>query len=233
MFVSCILLAAGKGVRLRAGIPKPLIRLNGCPVIIRCLRAFNQAPSVKEIIVVVNPQNQEAIKQGIRRFHIARIKRFVLGGLQRKDSVANGLKYVNREADLVLIHDAARPFVDKRQLFSVIREARRSKAAILAVPAKNTIKTVVSRWSLVDGHRYQVKKTLDRGELWEVQTPQVFEKKLIQEAYRRYGGTAATDDAMLVEKLGAKVSIVRGSCRNIKITTPEDLVIAEAIAKTL
>ncbi len=242
MFVSCIVLAAGKGARFRSRIPKPLLEVERRPIIIRCLGILSLNPSIKEIIVVANPSNRDGIKDRIHRYHINKVKVVVLGGRERKDSVVCGLEAVSADARFVLIHDAARPFIDKRSVAAVIKEAQKTKAAILAVPVKATIKTVVSRpllggsaslrsWSLADGYKHIVKKTLDRKELWEVQTPQVFEKKLILEAYKRFGHCRVTDDAMLVEKLGAEVSVVRGSYDNIKITTPEDLIIAQAIAK--
>jgi 2-C-methyl-D-erythritol 4-phosphate cytidylyltransferase len=136
--------------------------------------------------------------------------------------VANGLKAIGPQADLILIHDAARPFITKGLVSSVIKEARKAGAAIAAVPVKATIKKV-KNGSVVE-------KTLDRGKLWEIQTPQVFKKDLILKAYKKFKRIPATDDAMLVERLGAKVSVVLGSYSNIKITTPEDLIIAKGIA---
>ncbi|MCX5714455.1 MAG: 2-C-methyl-D-erythritol 4-phosphate cytidylyltransferase [Candidatus Omnitrophica bacterium] len=222
MFVSCIVLAAGKGARFGSSIPKPLIEVGRRPVIIRCLQLLSLVPSIKEIIVVVNTGNRDGIKASIRVFRIAKVRKIVLGGRERKDSVARGLKCISPEADLVLIHDSARPFINKTLVASVIKEAKKFKAAILAVPVKATIKVV---------RKTVAERTLSRDHLWEAQTPQVFEKKLILEAYRRFGHCQVTDDAMLAEKLGVKVRVVKGSYDNIKITTPEDLAIAEAIAK--
>ncbi|MCX5697763.1 MAG: 2-C-methyl-D-erythritol 4-phosphate cytidylyltransferase [Candidatus Omnitrophica bacterium] len=228
MFVSCIVLAAGKGARFRSRIPKPLLEVERRPIIIRCLGILSLNPSIKEIIVVANPSNRDGIKDRIHRYHIDKVKGVVLGGRERKDSVVCGLKAISADAEFVLIHDAARPFIDKRLVASVIREAQKTKAAILAVPVKNTIKAICH---LPFAREKIVARTLNRDELWEVQTPQVFERKLILEAYKRFGHCQVTDDAMLVEKLGTRVSVVEGSYDNIKITTPEDLVIAQAIAK--
>ncbi len=137
-------------------------------------------------------------------------------------SLANGLAFVSKNAELVLIHDAARPLIDERSLSSCIKEAKRCNAATLGVPVKATVKKVKGA---------VVKDTLDRSELWEIQTPQVFRRDLILKAYKKYRSTEATDDAMLVEKLGVGVHITLGSYNNIKITTPEDLIIAEALLK--
>jgi 2-C-methyl-D-erythritol 4-phosphate cytidylyltransferase len=137
---------------------------------------------------------------------------------------------MNPKTELVLIHDGARPFVAKDTITSVIKEAKRSQAAIVGVPVKATIKKIETK-RLKCGPRFVVEKTLDRDCLWEIQTPQVFKKDLILEAYQRFGNTEVTDDAMLVEKMDFDVSVVPGSYSNIKITTFEDLVLAEAILK--
>jgi 2-C-methyl-D-erythritol 4-phosphate cytidylyltransferase len=179
---------------------------------------------------VVNSDNYKSIVSKIRRYDIAKIREVVLGGRERRDSVINGLGVIDNRTELVLIHDAARPFIDREILSSVIKEAKISQAAIVGVPVKATIKKVVScQLSVVS--RLVVEKTLDRKDLWEIQTPQVFNKDLILKAYKRFKKFPATDDAMLVERLGVKVSVVLGSYNNIKITTPEDLILAEAIVK--
>ncbi|PIP19284.1 MAG: 2-C-methyl-D-erythritol 4-phosphate cytidylyltransferase [Candidatus Omnitrophica bacterium CG08_land_8_20_14_0_20_41_16] len=242
MYVSAIVLAAGKGLRFsrpdRRGIPrryvgrnpkipKPLIKINSKPVIIYSLNTLSKHPAVKDIIVVVNALNQKDIVRKIRQYAITKVRQIVLGGKERQDSVRNGLKAMDSSTDLVLIHDAVRPFIMKGGISSVIKEAQNCGAAILGVPVKATIKSVASCQSSV------VSKTLNRENLWEIQTPQVFRKDLILEAYKRFGDREVTDDAALVEKLGAKVKLVRGSYFNLKITTPEDLVIAEAIVKRL
>lgn len=221
--VTAIVLAAGEGRRLKSKVPKPLVEINSKPVIIYALSVLSRHPAIKEIILVVNQKNLKIIKDKIRSYRIKKIKKIVLGGKLRQDSVRNGLAVVNPQADLILIHDGARPFINKEIVASVIKEAGHFKAAIAAVPVKATIKK--------SHGKNIVKKTLDRESLWEVQTPQVFNKDLILEAYRRFGNNAVTDDASLVEKLGAKVRIVMGSYVNIKITTPEDLLIAGAILK--
>lgn len=220
--LSAIVLAAGKGSRLRSRVPKPLIEISGKPLVIHCLAVLESCPLIKEIIVVANKGNLNKIAVVIKKFGISKVKKIVKGGLRRQDSVLRGLKALNPEADLVLIHDGARPFIDKKLVARVTGAARKYKAAIPAVPVKATIKEVVSRKSLV------VRKTLKRDELWEAQTPQVFERDLIFKAYKKYNRGDFTDDASLVEKSGVPVKVVEGSYRNIKITTPEDLKFAQA-----
>lgn len=229
--VSAIVLAAGKGLRFGAKIPKPLLKLNAKPILIYCLNTLSRCREIKEIILVVNPENLKAIIRKIKPYRIKKLKAVVLGGRERQDSVINGLKSLNPKTDLVLIHDGVRPFMEAKNISSLIKEAKRYGAAILGVPVKATIKRVKVKGLRVKG-RFIVEKTLDRNNLWEVQTPQVFKKELILKAYKKFGNTLVTDDASLVEKLGVKVRIVMGTYSNIKITTAEDLIIAKAICHT-
>lgn len=227
--VSAIVVAAGRGLRLKSKTPKPLVKINSIPVIIYSLCVLSRHPYIKNIILVVNPENKKDLVNKIRQYRIGKITKIVDGGKRRQDSVLKGLKTVDNTTRFVLIHDCARPVIDKRIVSAVIKEAKRCKAAILGVPVKSTIKEL---WALGFGLQDRfVKKTLDREKLWEIQTPQVFKKDLILQAYRKFGRVKVSDDASLVEKLGVKVSVVEGSHSNIKITTPEDLVIAQAILK--
>lgn len=219
--ITAILLAGGRGSRFKSKIPKPLVKIDSRPIIIHSLDALSRHRYIKDIVVVANPQNLKGVAGQIKKFRIKKIKKIVLGGRRRQDSVANGLKNIASTTDLVLIHDAARPFIDKKIISRVIEKAQKQGVAIAAVPVKATIKKVKN---------LSVEKTIDRSTLWEVQTPQVFRKVLILEAYKRFGKQDVTDDAMLIEKLGVKVGVVLGSYKNIKITTPEDLVLAQAIA---
>lgn len=230
MYVCAIVVAAGKGKRLKSKTPKPLIKLGGKPIIIYSLRALSTHPSIKEIIVVANSLNIRQLTAAIKQHKINKVKAVVLGGLRRQDSVYNGLRVIPPQADLVLIHDGARPFIDAKILSSLIKAAKSCGAAIAGVPVKATIKKVISHKSKVIS-KYIVEKTIDRQSLWEIQTPQVFRKGLILSAYEKFGNAKVTDDAMLVEKMGRMVNVVLGSSRNIKITTPEDLAIAKAILK--
>ena len=239
-YVTAIVLAAGSGLRFKSKTPKPLVKINSQPIIIYCLATLSKHSDISDIIVVVNARSARDIVNKIRQYRITKINRIVEGGLRRQDSLGNGLKAMDRRTELVLIHDGARPFIDRETVSSVIKEASHSGAAIVGVPVKPTIKRVTRslprfRSGLPSVARHQVtsnvlvKETLDRRYLWEIQTPQVFKKDLILEAYSKFGKTEVTDDASLVEKLGKRVKIVRGCYSNIKITTPEDLIIAEAI----
>ena len=221
--LSAIVLAAGKGKRLKGLVPKPLVKIGSEPAIIHSLDRLDKHPYVDEIIVVLSALNRQKITAAIKKRSFKKIKVFVLGGLRRQDSVYNGLKAVDKRSGWVLIHDSARPFIDSQSITQVILAAKKNGAALLAVRPKATIK--FSRKAGIVG------QTLDRDKLWEAQTPQVFEKNIILEAYKKYSRGDVTDDASLVEKLGRKVSIVEGNYSNIKITTAEDLLLAELIIK--
>jgi len=220
---SAIVLAAGRGRRLKTRVSKPLIKIKFMPILIYSLKKLSLNRQIREIILVVNKLNQAGVWRAVKKYRIRKVTHIVLGGLRRQDSVYNGLRKINSQANLVLIHDSARPFIDRKSLSSVIKEAQIQGAAILAIPLKATVKYA--------SRQYFVKDTLNRDNLWEIQTPQVFKKELIQKAYKRFGNIEVTDDAALVERLGAKVKIVPGPYFNIKITTPEDLIVARAIAK--
>jgi 2-C-methyl-D-erythritol 4-phosphate cytidylyltransferase len=217
MQVSAILLAAGKGKRFKSGIPKLLAKINHRPVLVYSLETLNRHPRINEIIVATNRLNREKISALIRKHYFYKARKIILGAKVRRDSVANGLKAISAGADLVLIHDAARPFLQRRMISALIAKAQAVGAAIAGVPVKCTVKRVKGKGSRVK-ENLQVKETIDRSNLWEIQTPQVFRKDLILKAYRKFAKTSATDDAMLVEKLGHPVAVVRGSYKNIKIT---------------
>ena len=225
MYVTAIVLAAGRGLRFKEKKSKLLFEINKRPIFIYSLDILSRHPYIKEIILAVNAKNKNKIKEKIFEYKIKKIKALIFGGERRQDSVKNALKFIDEKTDLILIHDASRPFISKKLVSQVIKTAKRYKTAILAVPVKATIKKIKKSKSLF------IEKTLKREFLWEAQTPQVFKKDLILEAYKRFGNLEFTDDASLVEKLGHAVKVVIGSYFNIKITTPEDLIIAKAIAK--
>ena len=220
---SAILLAAGLGNRLKLAVSKPLIKIGKQPVIVYSLKQLNKHPGIDEIIVVVNARNKAAVGRSIKPYCFKKIKRLVLGGARRQDSVYNGLKAIDKNSKWVLIHDSARPFIEADAITEVIKQAKKHNAAILGVKPKATIK-------LSDAFK-MVRQTLDRDRLWEIQTPQVFKKKLLLKAYSKYIKENFTDDAGLIEKLGLKVRIVLGSYANIKITTREDLLMAQLMLK--
>ena len=230
LHVTAIVLAAGKGLRFKSAIPKPVALINRKPVFLYSLSVLDKHPNVKEIILVVNLSNKRLLLKEIRKCNIEKLKKIVIGGKQRRDSVRRGLKFVSGLSNLILIHDGVRPFIDKDIISRLVLEAAASGAAIVGVPVKDTIKEIQNPKSKIQKLKI-VKKTLKRENLWQVQTPQVFKKDLIIRAYNKFGRMAVTDDASLVEKLGVKVRIVTGSYFNIKITTAEDLVLAKAISK--
>lgn len=227
MRLEAIVLAAGKGARLKSKAPKPLARIMRKPLIIYSLATLSKHPLINSIILVVNSKNAQSIIKEIRKYRIRKIEKIVQGGRRRQDSVFNGIKAADKNTGLVLIHDAARPFIDKVTVTAVIKRAQNTGAAIVGVPVKATIKRLT-----VNGKRQAVKETIDRKNIWEIQTPQVFKKQLILNAYKKFGNADVTDDAMLVEKSGQAVSVVLGSYNNIKVTTPEDLELAEAILRS-
>ncbi|MDD5669182.1 MAG: 2-C-methyl-D-erythritol 4-phosphate cytidylyltransferase [Candidatus Omnitrophica bacterium] len=231
MSVTAILLAAGQGLRLKTGVSKPLVLLNKKPLIQYSLETLNSHPDISALIVVVHPDNKKKVCSLIKRLGIDKVKGVIEGGIRRQDSVFNGLSMLDPSADSVLIHDSARPFIENKCITETVREALKSGAAVTGVPVKSTIKQVLV--SKRNPGVSIVVKTLPRENLWEIQTPQVFKKKIILEAFAAFGDSDVTDDAMMVEKLGYPVRIVRGSYNNIKITTPEDLIVGEAIAKKL
>lgn len=220
MFASAVLLAAGKGKRFGSAVPKPLFRLGGKPLLFYSLRQLDSCARIQEIILVASAGNMAAMRSFLRRHPFKKVKKLVTGGLRRQDSVRAGLLHTDKRAELVLIHDSARPFVDRKMIVAALRKAQATGAAVAGVAVKATIKRVRSGVAV---------ETLKREELREIQTPQVFRKELLLRAFKTWGRVTVTDDASLVEKLGKPVSVVEGSFDNIKITTPEDACFARAI----
>lgn len=225
--VSAIIPAAGRGERMkREKVGKQYLPLGGNPILVHTLLAFEECPSIKEIILAVKEEELDYCQLAIvKKFGLRKVKEIVAGGERRQDSVHNALRKVGEDCHIVLVHDSVRPFVSREIIRRSIEETRVHKAVATAIPVTDTIK---------EGNgRGFVEKTLDRDCLWSIQTPQGFETGLIKEAYSRayeenfYG----TDDASLVEKMGHPVKVIEGSHENIKITTPEDLIIAEAILR--
>ncbi len=204
--------------------PKQFMMLGEWPLMLHALRVFERTPSVAEVILVV-PQGERtrALTEVVERYGVKKVLKVVAGGATRQESVSNGLRETDDDTEIVVIHDAVRPFVTEDLIARSIEAARRDGGAIVAVPMKDTPKRV--------GPDGRIQRTLDRSGLWLAQTPQTFRRELILEAYRQAerDGLRATDDAALVERLGRNVGIVPGRWDNIKITTPEEFVIAEAI----
>jgi 2-C-methyl-D-erythritol 4-phosphate cytidylyltransferase len=218
--VAAIVVAAGPGTRLGAGIPKGFVQLAGVPLFVRSLRAILSAPAIAEAIVVAPPEAMAQASALLNSHGPYRIPpQLIAGGAERQDSVRHGLAAVG-DATLVAIHDGARPFVAPATVAAVIEAARSDGAAIVAIPATDTVK-------FVDPDHW-IESTPPRARTWLAQTPQVFRRELIRAAHARGGdGAPVTDDAALVERLGHRVRVVVGSADNRKITTPDDQAWAE------
>lgn len=223
MTVTAIIPAAGAGKRLKGDKKKQFIELGGMPILARTLINLSDAPQIDRIILVTPPGEADYCRREIvNKYRIKKVSDIVEGGGTRQESVANGLGCVADDTGLVLIHDGVRPFVTTTMISDVIKAAGESGAAITAIGASDTVKTV-------DGG--YVQNTLKRDSIIFVQTPQCFSYNILQKALKRAvdDGFAGTDEASLVERLGVKVRVVDGSKTNIKITSPEDLKLAEAI----
>ena len=222
---SAVIPASGLGRRLNSDTDKAFAPLAGQPLIAHALAVFQDSPEIEEVVLVVRAEQIGRARELARERGFAKVKAVVPGGEVRQDSVRSGLAEVSPGCDVIAVHDGARPLVTREIIASSIDAARADGAAIAAVPITDTIK------SSLDG-RF-VKSTLDRERLYAVQTPQTFAREVIRSAYERayadrYFGT---DDASLVERLGLPVRIVQGSYENIKVTTPTDIAIAEAIMR--
>lgn len=221
---AAIVPAAGRGARMGTAVRKQYLCLEGIPVIGRTLRVLADCPLIHDIVLVTGPGEESYCHTEIvERLHIHKVAAIVPGGNERQESVYNGLLALSADTDIVVIHDGARPLLRQSDLTAVLNAAEAYGAATLAVPVKDTVK-------LSDSHEF-VADTLPRQFLWLIQTPQAFRCQLIIEAHRRAieCGYTGTDDAALVEKLRQPVKIVAGSYDNLKITTPEDLLIAAAL----
>ncbi len=225
MKASVIIPAAGIGKRMASDTKKPYIAIQGLPLLARTLQVFDEAADIEQIIVTVHPGEECYCRQEIlERYGIKKQVDIIAGGDRRQDSVGNGLAAVLKTVDLVMIHDGARPFVTAQMISDALKETRDKRATTMAVPVKDTIAQASSDTGVIQ-------RTLKREGLYLIQTPQTFERDLICEAHLRASaeGFAGTDDASLVERLGVPVAIIRGSYDNIKITTQDDLLFAEAI----
>ncbi len=214
--IAVVIPAGGSGARMGGRVPKQFLKLRGEPIVLATVRCFARHPSV-DLVVVAAP----AAHLGTTRRLLEPLRRWaaitvVAGGAERQESVWRGLQALPESIDIVLVHDAVRPFVTRRLIDDVSRGAVATGAAICGRPIAETVKRVA------DGI---VQETLDRRGLWAVQTPQGFRAGLLREAHdkARRDGVVGTDDAMLVERLGQPVRVVPGTAANVKITTPEDL----------
>ncbi|MBD9009373.1 MAG: 2-C-methyl-D-erythritol 2,4-cyclodiphosphate synthase [Clostridiales bacterium] len=218
---SAVIAAGGSGTRMGGNVPKQFVRIGGIPIIVRTLLKFETCSDIDEIIVVVRDCDIETVKILLNEYKITKLTRIVKGGATRQASVLNGINAASGR--FVFIHDAARPFVTPEQISEVVNETHRFGAAALGVPIKDTLKTVKK-----DG---MISETVDRENKYSIQTPQGFEIEMIRAAHREAErkGVSVTDDCALAELSGASVKVVEGSSLNIKLTTPEDIILAEGI----
>ncbi|HEX3282791.1 MAG TPA: 2-C-methyl-D-erythritol 4-phosphate cytidylyltransferase [Pyrinomonadaceae bacterium] len=218
-----IIAAAGQGLRMAGKRPKQFLELAGTPIIFHTLRAFEQCDSIQEIIVVISAAEAAGFLALAGKRELRKLSKVVPGGATRADSVLRGLQSVRETTiEIVAVHDAVRPFVTPEEITRTVAAAQLEGAAILVSSPVDTVKEVR------DG---AVVKTLRRGDLRNALTPQCFQYRLLRRAYEQADvfDPELTDESSLVERLGERVAIVEGSARNIKITRPEDLILAEAL----
>jgi len=221
-----IIPAGGSGRRMGSGIPKQYLLLGGIPVLVHTLRVFQSSPVVDEIFLVVPegdiPEARNAI---VGRYDLFKVSLIVAGGAERQDSVRNALAHLREAHGIVLVHDGVRSFVSGELIQRVVVAAEADGAVAVGVRVKDSVKEVNSAGWVI--------KTVTREGLWLTQTPQAFRKPLILAAYERAAadGFCGTDDASLVERMGVPVRMIPGDYDNIKVTTPEDLTLGEAIIR--
>ncbi len=225
---TAIVLAAGQGKRMGTKVQKQYLEVLGYPVLYYALRAFQDSPLIQEIILVTGKEEIQWCKRDfVDKYAFTKVTSVVAGGKERYDSVYNGLQCVSRACDYVFIHDGARPMVNEQIIQRGYESVCAYGATVAGVPSKDTVKILDENGC--------AKETPDRSKVWNIQTPQIFEKKLITEAYGKMmelPHDQVTDDAMVVETyMNAKVKVYHASYENIKITTPEDLGVAGLFLK--
>ena len=218
---SAVIVAAGSARRME-GIDKVLAKLGELPVLVHTLYAFQDCPSIQEVVVVTREDLLMEVGRLCKEYRLDKVKKIIVGGAERINSVRAGLNEINPAADLVAIHDGARPLVTQKILKETVARAAATGAAVPAIPVIDTIKRVEDGFTV---------ETVDRSALRAMQTPQVFETGLIRAALEKAlaDGENLTDDCAAVERLGMKVALTEGSRENIKITTPFDLMLGESI----
>ncbi len=221
---SCSVVVVAAGSSSRMGFDKVLADVGGLPVIVRCLKSFEKAPSVSEVVVVTRTDLVPEVARLCQDFGLSKVVKVIRGGEDRTQSARLGTLECASKAKLIAIHDGARPFVTVQVIEDAVAQAAVNGAAAPAVPVKDTIKAA---------HDRLVERTLDRTELYAVQTPQVFDGDLIRAALQKAvdDGVSLTDDCAAVERLGMRVALTPGDERNIKLTTPADLLIGEILSE--
>lgn len=217
---STIIVAAGHGSRFGGDIPKQFVELGGMPVIARCMATFEATIPGNEIIVVASQSYLETVNRIGLDYRISQMSQVVEGGETRAQSVRNGFAAIDKRSKIVIIHDAARPFVHVNEIDAVVEAAETSGASCLVTEVTDTVKEV-SENTIVG--------TVDRSRLRRALTPQAFRVGILRQALDGYFDPSATDECSIVERMGFPITCVEGSSRNIKITREEDLVVAEAM----
>lgn len=231
--VVAIIPAAGSGKRMNESVNKQFLKIGDKTVIERTLAAFEASKQVSEVILVTKYEEIPSLNNIIKASGIKKVRSLVEGGAERQDSIYNGLKETRSDDDWILVHDGARPFITSTMIDEMVeallmeneqQAQSRYKSLVMAVPSKDTVKRVKGN---------KVEETLNRSELFNIQTPQAFSRELLVESYDKamQAGYKGTDDASIVEWMGHDVFIHMGSYENIKITTPDDLYLGEAILK--
>jgi len=224
--VTALVPAAGMGKRMGKAVAKQFLPLGDKPMLAHTLLAFQRSSEIDEIIPILSEEDMETcLRDVIEAFHLTKVKTLVVGGKERQDSVYNGIRKLEKDAAVILVHDGVRPFVTHEMIRECVEAARKGECVAVGVPLKDTIKQVDEKGI--------VRQTLERSGLWAIQTPQAFPVKVLRKAYdeSQKNNVYGTDDATLVERAGNKVRVLMGSYENIKITTPEDLILAEEILK--
>ncbi|MBR4284264.1 MAG: 2-C-methyl-D-erythritol 4-phosphate cytidylyltransferase [Anaerotignum sp.] len=222
---TAVIVAAGKGRRMGTEVSKQFLPLGGKEILAHSVEKFEKADNIRNIVLVTGEDSLQDVRDMAQEYGWKKITSVVAGGKERQDSVWNGLQAVSSDTEIVLIHDGVRPFVTEGILNHSIETAVEMGGCVAGVPAKDTIKVCNNENIAI--------ATPDRSTLWQVQTPQTFQKELIIQAYQKAKaeGFVGTDDASLAEYSGCPVKVIMGSYRNIKITTKEDLLIGEAFLK--
>lgn len=223
--VTAIILSGGTGSRMGTKIKKQYIQLKGKEVIAHTIQVFNQMQEIDEIIVVTGKEEITYMKEDIcEKYKFNKVVKVVAGGKERQDSVSNGIDEIDHSCDYIIIHDGARPFIKAKTIRECLAKTKEIGASIVGVPVKDTIKVCNPETGVIEN-------TPNRSALWAVQTPQIFKTEIIKEAHRyaKKNNIYGTDDSSLVEAMGKSVYMVIGEYTNIKLTTPEDLLLGEKV----
>lgn len=226
--VVAVVPAAGLGTRMGGNTPKQYLTIGNLPLLVYSLQIFQELEEIGEVILSVPAADREYCwRKIVQPFGLEKVTKVVAGGARRQDSVRNGLAAISGRPDGVLVHDGVRPFINQVMVRKVIDCAGKTGAAVVAMPIHDTVKRVDPSGI--------IQETLKREELWQIQTPQVFRYDWLVEAHQQAQDHQwdVTDDAALIERMGYPVSVVEGSCFNIKVTKPDDLVFGKAILETI